>query len=70
MLNVKKYRQREKMSQMQLSVKADVSQSVIADIETGVAKNPTVGTALKLAKALNCTVEELVQEDGPKEAAI
>ena len=70
MFNVKKYRQREKMSQMQLSVKADVSQSVIADIETGVAKNPTVGTVLKLAKALNCTVEELVQEDGPKEAAI
>lgn len=64
MLSIKRFRLKENMSQKQLSIMADVPQSVIADIETGVSKNPTVGTVMKLAKALGCTVEELLQEEG------
>lgn len=70
MLAVKNMRISKKMTQQALSAASGVPQSLIADIETGKRKNPTINTAMKLAKALNCTVEELVQEDGPKEAAI
>ena len=70
MIRLKEYRTGLGITQVELSMKSGVPQSVITGIETGSAKNPTIGTILKLAKALNCTVEELVQEDGPKEAAM
>ena len=35
---------------------------MISDIESGKTKSPTVDTAIKLSKALGCTVEELVSE--------
>ena len=49
-------------SQRKLSALSGVPQPMISDIENGKTKSPTVDTAIKLSKALGCTVEELVSE--------
>lgn len=46
-------------SQTQLSRRSGVPQSVIAKIETGISLNPSVFTAIRLARALNVTVEDI-----------
>ena len=35
--------------------------SIIANIESGKSKNPTIDTVKKLAKALDVTIDELVE---------
>ena len=46
-------------SQEQLARKSGVRRKNIADIENGFVKAPSVYTALKLAKALSVTVEDI-----------
>lgn len=60
MIRLKEFRTKKSLTQMQLSAKSGVSQSSIAEIENGKKENPQIGTVLKLAHALDCTVEELV----------
>lgn len=59
MLFIRQRRLNKKFSQAELAKKAAVPQSVIAEIETGKSKNPTVETAIRIANALDCTVEDL-----------
>lgn len=51
------------LSQRKLAVISGVSQAIISDIENGKTKSPTVDTAIKLANAVGCTVEDLFQQD-------
>jgi transcriptional regulator with XRE-family HTH domain len=36
----------------------------LTKIETGVIKNPSIQTVLKLAKGLNCSLDQLVTQKG------
>lgn len=56
--HVKIARQHKGISQTELAKLTGLSQNSISSIETG-QYNPTVGNALKIAKALNLKVEEL-----------
>ena len=58
--NVKKYRNKIGVSQDRLSKLADVTYNTIIKIESGANKNPTVETISKIAKALNVTVNDLL----------
>jgi len=60
--NVKKYRGRQKLSQLALAESADLSTNFIADIEAG---NTWVSpaTLMKLAKALKVEVYELLMPE-------
>lgn len=58
--NVKKYRNKIEVSQDRLSKLADVTYNTIIKIESGVNKNPTIGTISKIAKALNVKVDDLL----------
>lgn len=40
---------------------ADISRSIISDIESGKTKNLTCITLIKLARAFNCSIDELVE---------
>lgn len=62
MIGLTYIRERAGYSQRKLSVLSGVPQPIISDIENGKTKSPTVDTAIKLAKALGCTVEDLVSE--------
>ena len=60
--NIRKYRHRRNLSQFSLATKADLSTNFIADIEAG---NTWVSsmTLIKLAKALEIEVYELLRPD-------
>ncbi|MFW1829136.1 LexA family protein [Acinetobacter sp. ULE_I092] len=55
--NLKKLRKAKKMTQKELAQKSGVKQSVISELETGIAKS--TGSILELASALGITAEEL-----------
>lgn len=59
---LEKYRNRRRLNQTQLAKLSTVPQPMISDIETGIVKNPTIKTLFRLAKALNCTVDDLIEE--------
>ncbi|EHN13110.1 helix-turn-helix domain-containing protein [Clostridium sporogenes] len=59
MNKLKKNRLRNKMSFIDLSKKSGVNASYICKLERGVNKNPSLIICLKLAKALNTSIEEL-----------
>lgn len=59
--NIKKYREKLGMSQDKLSKIADVTYNTIIKIESGVNKNPTIGTLSKIAKALDVKVDGLIK---------
>ena len=58
--NLEKLRRSASLTQQELSIKAEVSRKSINAVENGVYVPSTV-LALKIAKTLNCKVEELFQ---------
>ncbi len=61
--NLKKIRNRNNLTQGQLSEFADISLNQISRIERGTAK-PELETIKKLSKALHCSADELIFDDG------
>lgn len=59
--NIKKYRGKLGISQDRLSKIADVTLHTITKIESGANKNPTIETLVKVAKALNVAVDDLIK---------
>jgi transcriptional regulator with XRE-family HTH domain len=58
--NIKKLRLKKGLSQEKLARLADVSMSALVKIEAGTAKEPTITTVVKIAGALDISVDELV----------
>ena len=58
--SIKRYRQKMGISQDRLSKIADITYNTIIKIESGANKNPTIETLAKIAKALNATVDDLI----------
>jgi transcriptional regulator with XRE-family HTH domain len=66
---IREVRTRKGMSQMELAGKADISQSFLASLEAG-RKQPSVGTILKLAKALEINPGDLFPRNIAGKSAI
>ena len=60
--NIRLRRIAKRMSQKQLAKKAAVSATMISYIETGV-KSVSVKTLYLMAKALDCTTDDLLKEN-------
>ena len=60
--NIKKYRQKFKLSQEELARKAGITYSTLIKLESGANKNPTVKTLQQLAKALGISIDKLLEE--------
>lgn len=58
--NIKKYRKKKGVSQDKLSKLAGVTYNTIIKIESGATLNPRVETLRLIAKALNVTVDSLL----------
>ena len=56
--NVARYRDERKLSQDKLAEKADLDRTYLSGIERGV-RNPGIKVVIKLARALNVTVDQL-----------
>ena len=63
MVILQKMRERRKLTQEKLSQDSGIKQQTISAIESGKNKNPRVDTLYALAKALKCTVDDLIEED-------
>ena len=48
------------LSQQELARRSAVKQGIISDIESGKTAHPRIDTLQKLAAALGCTIDELV----------
>jgi len=59
---IKKLREEKDFSQEKLARLADVSNNTIVNIEAGKQLNPTIETLLKIAKALEIDVNELIKQ--------
>jgi len=59
-MNIKKFREEKKMSQASLAKASGIAQSTVCYIESG-NKNPSIATAIKLAKALGVDLETLIK---------
>ncbi len=62
-IRLEEIRNRRKLNQRQLSDVSGVPQPMISMIETGDVQNPTIKTLHKLASALKCTVDDLIDEN-------
>ena len=60
-MNLKALRTARGLTQVQLAKKMKMNQTYIAQLESGTENNPTLDTLKRLAKALRCTVAELVK---------
>ncbi len=60
--NLKKLRKKKGLSQEKLARLADISLNTLTKIESGFAKKPTIQTVVKLARALEISIDELVKE--------
>ena len=60
--NLKKIRKEKNIGIRELDKISDVSHTIIINIESGKSKNPTINTVKKLAKALDVSIDELVEQ--------
>ena len=67
MENLKEIRKEKGLSQKELADKVGIEQSALSHLETG-RNNPTITTAQALAKALGCTVDDLIREPEAEDA--
>lgn len=59
--NIQAVRWQKNLTLGQLAIKSGVCKSTISYLENDRERNPTVETALRLAKALNVSVEEVFE---------
>ena len=60
--NIKQYRTKMGLSQDQLARKAGITYSTLTKLESGVNQNPKVKTLQQLTKALEVTLNDLMEE--------
>jgi len=60
--NLRRLRKKKGISQEKLARRADISLNTLTKIESGFAKKPTIQTVVKLAKALEVSLDELVKD--------
>lgn len=58
--NIKKMRKKKGLTQEKLARLADISNNTLVKIEMGMAKESTITTIIKIADALNVSLDELV----------
>lgn len=56
-------RRKRRLSQVQLARLSGIPQAMISNIESGNTRSPRVDTLAKLALALKCTVDDLIEDD-------
>ena len=57
---IKKYREKNKWSQQKLAEETGLAYTTITKIEQGVATNPRMETLVKIADALQISIDELI----------
>jgi len=61
-INIKKFRNKLGISQDRLSKLSDVTYNTIIKLESGANTNPTIETLVKITRALNVGVDDLIKK--------
>jgi len=67
--NIKKLREIQNLTQLQLATKSKIPRSTLATIESG-ESSPSIDTLLKITESLSVTLDELVSKTRPKTTLI
>lgn len=59
--NVRRLRKKKGLSQEKLARRADISLNALSKIESGFVKKPSIQTVVKLARALEVSIDVLVR---------
>jgi len=59
--NIRRLRKKKGLSQEKLARIADISNNTLVKIEMGMAKEPTITTVRKIARALDVSIDKLVE---------
>jgi len=59
--NLRRLRKKKGLSQEKLARLADISLNALTKIESGFAQKPTIQTVVKLSRALEVSIDELVK---------
>lgn len=59
---IKNWRKIKALTQDALAKKADVPYTTLAKIESDVVKNPSISTVSKIAKALELSIDQVINE--------
>lgn len=62
-VTLRKMREKRGWNQAELSRRSGVPQPMISEIETSEVKFPRVDTLYKLATALRCMIDDLIEDD-------
>jgi len=62
MTKIKEIRERENLSQKELSEKTGVTAAYINNLESGAKTNPSIKVLLKIAHVLGVTVDDLIEK--------
>ncbi len=60
--NIKKIRKQKNLSQDNLARRANIPYTTLTKIESNVVKKPSVQNVAKIAKALDISIEKLIEE--------
>jgi transcriptional regulator with XRE-family HTH domain len=60
--NIKKFRKKKGLSQDKLARAADIPYTTLIKIESNIVKKPSVQNIAKIAKALDVSIEKLIEE--------
>lgn len=63
MVKLEMMRKKRRLTQQQLASMSGVTQQAISKIEQGERKSPQISTLHKLALALKCTVDDLIESE-------
>ena len=58
-INIRKFREKSGMTQEQLARKADISYNTLVKLESGAVTNPRMDNLMKLADALDVSMDQL-----------
>lgn len=61
---IKEAREAKKMTQEELAEASGISRTIIVALESGVQRNTTTDTLLKIARALGTTVDKIFFDEG------
>ena len=66
--NLKKFRKKKEISQDKLTKIADITLTTLVKLESGANENPTINTLIKIADALEISLDELMGRDFKKKS--
>lgn len=68
-MRIREIRESKNLSQLKLAHMTGLTQAFVCELETG-RKNPSISSLVKVAKALDCSIDDLLSDEDREELAL